>query len=939
MWLVQALLGGGGNGAIVEPAESMSAQPFEPEPELVLSRERRDSGRFSLRCRSRVGEDDEFQTPERGQTGGSSSQRSSGQYKLSGDRGGDFLSEEHPLFKVLQSGSPLIGSSLPQVGGAGARLSYFLRDDVSTGGAAGEQPTPLSDDNGRCGIFIDYVMREKQVLAQIVQRSQERKDVLERTGEEKKRLLEKYEEERKRAEKEKQDKLGAIEVLLGQESSAPVKLGDVDELLAYLQRHVSESERREYEEGLVVLKEACRELLRQIRILKCSFEAKEFSSSELGESLVNLFTDQQKQLAKRLEHGNDGALTKWALERLGKVKVPFVEKSLRQADAYKIFERGIPNDVAALPPGVADSLRQLLDKPNFPVFNALNAGVAIAKHVSSFNQGTDVEMARCIGAILKLAHSQDTPRDQQVKMSYSCATILFTAFRFMSNLPVPTQDLHSQILIQALHSRCDLCIPTLRDDVAPLQSFQAIIIFSTLVAYAGYVGPSSIISRVYWNGLSFNGISATRSRLPISVNDGWQWLVRSARMLSQNTERISSPSTSDDEKRKLVALCEKLCEAMRIFLHCAGHSLLVALSRESGILSIIDSLRQKSQLLIEQDVRTAQALRNLCQEIGPRWGGGLRLMEQEPKGLVLLLETSDVWQECKPEVLKQVKDRKTELRTFAAGTREKMCYDLIVDIDDNVTLLSLKDDVSARQVWINSFLLKYARSFEGDGWKNVLGGSRTLYTYCMSHLCDTFMKQFEGDNFNIKKSSAYINGIMGLCANSDMKKRLFSVYFKMHFYQARHLLIPVVEIGDLLELQPKDIERTRKFVGVFALLVCAQLRDSHVSGPFSRDDGWCWLANILNLWKRFEGKSQKLEDLLARCCREFLRPGGDADPEGFPLENLWFPVLRSDKFRPLVVALRELAQKRVKFLAQSNDRASEAPPRGLLELLLHHRIC
>jgi len=872
----------------------------------------RNSPMYSLKPRSRdplkeTSPDPGLKTPEVGPSTNADGQRmssgrkSSGRYKIAQEKS-DIVAESHPLFEILTPPPRVADAELNNRCRTSMQLDPFnffrkiqLEMELANGG---------EEEQKEC--ILNLAEQDRKRQSDIELKLAQRSEVLKALGEDKERLLRQYEEERRRAEQEKRQKIAVVDALVQQGSVVKINMQELDDLTQFLRKYEGETEL--LGNDLAFLKLACENLLSRIRDLKESIES--IDSRQLTDELVDLFDEQKRLLAERLRSDSSSAgansmLVEWAFGKLRNVKVPFTELSLRQADAYR--EREKAACCANFSP-FKDSLRakfEILNKDKGSVFGALNLGLFAADEIAK-GQNFTAEVFQFLCTTLD--QIQETPTNQPGTIS-KLATSIFSACRFMSNLPVNNQDDLGQLLMQALHARCDLCIPTFRDK----NSFnpQMIFLFSTLIALAGYVPPSSIKiehMRCYWTVAK----RPYKSRLPFSVVDGWQWLVRSGRLLSQSVQKIlSSQSSSQSDRHDMVNTiieAEQICRALNIFLHCAAHAMLVALSPDSGILRMLESLKNLAQQASKQ-VGPAKELITVIEKIlaQPSWFGGLRIMNQEPAAIPMLLEMSHFWRVCDSSIISYVEGKKTQFQ-HSISQDERECYEVIVQVDK----INLNAEIDREGKWLSVFLQRYTMSFKHDGWKHLLEG-RTLDSYCLNRLCSRFTSKFSSETFRVNKSATYINGIIDLCKDPNLEKRLFAFYLKMHFYQTCPMLIPVLE-SDSLEQQSLGVE---KMVGVFALLVYSSLLHPNVWSPFNSHDGWCWFANILNLWRMHKGNPD-VEKFCANILREFLRPGGDTD--GFD-PRPWYQSFRTTHYRPLIQVLSDFASMKVVGVSKGDPAA------------------
>ena len=771
---------------------------------------------------------------------------------------------------------------------------------------------------------------DQKRIEEIEKSTTRRSKMLKAIGDDKERLLRQYEEEDRRAEEEKVLKRSKVGLLLVSGSIAKIFMQEVEELLEFTRKYGGETE--QWNE-LRQLRDSCIELNLAIAALKDSHDNKILDGKTFMEELTSLFSsEQKKQLAERLRIdggvSEESRLVEWAFSKLKNVKVPYVELCLRQVSTFRNRESETSSSVAQSELDVLlDQMLKAVSSNPRGVYEALK----VAKVISDFilkSSSAEADFIRVTSRVLHHARGISSDRPETIS---SLATIIFSAFRFMPGLAPQTQDSLASLLKSALHSMCELCIPSMQQDDVKQQSYspQAVTIFAVLVALAGYISPSSmsnINSRFFWLVAKR---PSSKTRVPISVTEGWQWLVRTGRLFSQRVSQLECDAGSvQGGQQKLKMELEILCDALRIFLCCAGHSLLVALDRDSGILQLLASLKASTEMAgAASKTSAAGRLGIVCSHLLEKnYSSFLRVMGQEPTVIVSLLDWSYFLTVCDATILTEVAERRKLLAT--SNVREELdCCKVINQID----VVNLNSEIDREGIWISAFLQKYSLSFKNDGWKHCLGlGGKTLDSYCLNHLCTLFMKKFKQDTFDVKKSSTYILGIMDLCRDQNLEKRMFPFYLKMYFFQRCPILVPVLDLHQVQQLTPAEKKGVAKMVGVFALLVHAHSLLPTICAPFTVADALQWVANLLNSWKRVENRAPEMEELLARCMSEFIRPGGDGGTDGFD-SHVWVQIFRKEsRFKQVFKSMQELVTRKISSLG--SDPSSD-PYRVVKDLI------
>lgn len=738
--------------------------------------------------------------------------------------------------------------------------------------------------------------------------SKRRSQVLQASGIDKDKLLKQYEEEDNRAESEKRTKIEMVKAVVLKGSTVRLSLQVLDDLMSWMARYETEIEN--YNE-LKLLLDDCNDLINESAKLKESFENKAIDTNTLNNSLTTLFTEEKKQLADRMRNSDDSTMESrmmsWVLNKLGSVKATYLESTVLQISALrrKMDSPETTNAVSA--EDIARIRTHLVEiGATDSVSSTLKCGQSLASIIGNSPQRSVDVFLRSLCVILD--HVETIPSNRPVAIS-TFATMLFSLFRFMSQLPSATQDQICYIFIQTLQSRCELCIPSVQGG-QPL-NMQIMTFFAIMVAFAGYIVPSSISSSGTAGSLWKVEMRGKVSRLPVSVITGFKWLERAHRLLS---DRLRVIACADDTQAAAIADAEKVCGALRIFLDCAGHSLLCCLSRDSDMKKVIDALincAEKASPNVKAAEGLLRAARSLSRGV---FTDSLRIMNQEPRTILNILELSYFYEECDVEIVTFIKERRKVL-SKSSNAVDQECSVVIADINT----INLNSDIDKEGIWIRSFLQKYQRSFENDGWRTHTMG-KPLYSYCLNHLCNQFTDKFRQDTFDIKKSLTYILGIIELCKNPDLQKRMFPYYLKMYFYQRCPLLVPVLDSG-ATQLSNSEKRGAMNMLGVFALLIMAQNASPSVKCPFQNQEGWSWYANIVNLWHRYENKNNlQVEQLLAKLIREFIRPGGDVD--GID-PSQWYQMFKSPKYVPITTKLRDINARKVQSLGNNTVDADQ----------------
>ena len=472
-----------------------------------------------------------------------------------------------------------------------------------------------------------------------------------------------------------------------------------------------------------------------------------------------------------------------------------------------------------------------------------------------------------------------SPRQQDLKELHRRAVTIFSVFRFVK-VDDGLKKYFCERLMTSLQAGCPLCIPdpdnSKKNDPVILE------IYAILVSLAGYV-PELTHNYGRWPEKSFN----SASHIPVSVVNGREWLVRTGRLLAFH-------SRQNDEADPVKV--GEISMALNCFLKHSAHSLQVALP---GIPIILRSLRDLcDKALTLEKLKSGNDLKELKTLVD-------RLVEKEtidefnhyplgqaPTSVVSLLDMG-------------------RFRVLTAGDRYIMTKESVGKLDGESQrlkkeidkLASINEDLNAK--WLTNFLVALSNTFLLDeSFNRALGRDKSFPEYAINTLCkEGFMTKFGSVQYRSVSGEPYIEGLATMCKDANMSKRHFAKLLRMHFFRECPILVP---LSHPLNEEPK--ERDLNFVAAFARLIY-KFRDNE-RGPFTRQDGWFWLANMINLWKQ-PNNNYYQNKRFAQCIAEFLIP------RWFPTQEMerhrfaeyekgWFPYLKQFGF--LLVQLDGLAQ-------------------------------